>query len=148
MKKLVSIALIALFTIGAFAQDGRKKQRKQEFTVDQIATLKTKKMTLLLDLNSQQQQEILEINKQKVTEHKEKKAARKALKESDTKPTSEAIFNMKNDQLDNMIAHKADMKKVLTTEQFETWLQARKKKGKRLKKRSAQRKGQQRRVKR
>jgi len=145
MKKLVSIALMALFTIGAFAQDGRKKQRKQEFTVDQIATLKTKKMTLLLDLSSQQQEQILEINKQKVTEHKAKKAARKALKESDSKPTSDEIFNMKNDRLDDMIAHKADMKKVLTTEQFETWQQARKKKGKHLKKRGAQRKGQRRR---
>ncbi len=148
MKKLVSIALMALFTIGVFAQDGRKKQRKQEFTVDQIATLKTKKMTLLLDLNSQQQEQILEINKQKAAEHKTKKAARKALKERDTKPTSEELFNMKNDQLDNMIAHKAAMKKVLTAEQFETWQQARKKKGKRLKKRGAQKKAQQRRVKR
>ena len=148
MKKLASIALIALFTISAFAQERRDRQQKREFTVDQIAEIKTKKMTLLLDLNAQQQNQILEINKQKAAEHKAKKEARKAMKEREQKPTSDELFELKSKQLDDMIAHKAEMKKVLNAEQYETWLEARQKKGKRFKKRAAHRKGQQRRSKR
>jgi len=139
MKKLVSTALIALFMVSAIAQERRGKQQKPEFTVDQIATIKTKKLTLLLDLNSQQQQQILVINKQKVAEHKAKKEARRAMKESDKKPTSDQLFERKNKHLDVMIAHKAEMKEILTAEQYETWVETRKKKGKKLKQRKGKR---------
>ena len=148
MKKLASMILIVLFTISTFAQDGRNKQQKQDFTVDQLATLKTKKMTLLLDLNTQQQGQVLEINKQKIAEHKVKKTARKAMKESDKKPTSDELFELKNKQLDDMIAHKADMKKILTTEQFETWKKTRKHKVKRLKLKKGKRTMQQKKMRR
>jgi len=144
MKKIASIALIALFTMSVFAQERRQRQQKHDFTVDQIAAIKTKKMTLLLDLNTQQQNQILEINKQKVAEHKAKKEARKAMKEREQKPTSDELFELKSKQLDAMIAHKAEMKKILNEEQFETWVQERKKKGKRIRKRGAHRKAQQR----
>ncbi len=139
MKKFMTMALIALFTLSVAAQDGRKKQQKPEFTVDQIATIKTKKMTLLLDLNAQQQQQILAINKQKVAEHKAKKEARKKMRDSDQKPTSDQLFEQKNKQLDAMIAHKAEMKQILTAEQYETWQKTRKKKGKEMKQRKQQR---------
>ncbi len=149
MKKVITLALMALFTLSVAAQDGRKKQQKKaEFTVDQIATIKTKKMTLLLDLNSQQQQQILAINKQKVAEHKAKKAERKKLKESDQKPTNAQLFERKNKQLDAMIAHKAEMKQILTAEQYETWIEARKKKGKRMKQQKGKRMMQRKRMRR
>ncbi len=138
MKKIIMMVLIALFTVSVTAQDKQKKQ-KPEFTVDQIATIKTKKMTLLLDLNSQQQQQILAINKQKVAERKAKRATREKMKDSDKKPTSDELFERKNKQLDDMIAHKAEMKRILTPEQFETWQQNRKKKAKKIKQRKGKR---------
>jgi len=137
MKKLVSIVLMALFMVSAVAQERHGK--KQKFTIDQIATIRTKKLTLLLDLNAQQQQQILEINKLKVAEHKAKKEARKKQKESDQKPTGDQLFERKNKQLDAMIAHKAEMKEILTAEQYETWVKTRREKGKQRKQRKGKR---------
>jgi len=134
MKKLTSIALIALFTISSFAQTPERKQQRPDFTVDQLAELQTKKMTLHLDLTEQQQQEVLAINKREVADRKQKMEARKAARQGDKKPTSDEIFNRKSAQLDRMIAHKAELKKVLTKEQFETWEKSRKRKERQLKK--------------
>ena len=139
MKKLASIVLVALFTLSTFAQRQHKKQQRPDYTVDQIAELQTKKMTLHLDLTEQQQEEILEINKRKTVERKQKLAERKAAKETDKNLTSDEIFAKKSAQLDKMIAHKAEMKKILSKEQFETWERSAKRKVRHIqKKRSKQ----------
>ena len=147
MKKLVSIVLVALFTISAFAQRQYGKQQRPDFTVAQMAELQTKKMTLQLDLNEQQQKQVLEINKVKAVDRKQKMEARKAAKEANIKPTSDEIFNIKNARLDKMIASKAEMKKILTEDQFETWEKSRKRKGRHMKKKGKKRKMQQNRMK-
>lgn len=121
MKKLASIALVALFTISTFAQKQQRRQQRPDFTVDQMAELQTKKMTLQFDLSEQQQQQILEINTRKAADRKQKMEARQAAKIADKKPTSDEIFKNKSERMNNMIAHKAEMKKVLNETQFETW---------------------------
>jgi protein CpxP len=139
MKKLASIALVALFTISTFAQRQQKKQQRPDFTVDQIAELQTKKMTLQLDLNEKQQEEILEINKRKAVERKQKTEARKAIKGDDKKPSNDEIFKIKSERMDKMIAHKAEMKKILNEAQFETWEKSLKRKGRHMKKKGKNR---------
>ena len=142
MKKIASIALVALFTISTFAQKQQRKQQRPDFTVEQMAELQTKKMTLQLDLSEQQQQQILEINKRKAADRKQKMEVRKVAKEADKKPTSDEIFKMKNEKMDKMIAHKAEMKNILNETQFETWEKSLKRKGNHMRKGGKNRKMQ------
>jgi hypothetical protein len=121
MKYLLSLFLIS-FSLITFAQNESSKMRvKSDFTAEQEAILKTKKMTLQFDLNSSQQQQILEINKKMIADHKKKMEAHKAKMQSDTKPTSDERFKMMNDMLDAQIKHQNEMKKILKAEQYEDW---------------------------
>lgn len=133
MKKLIIIA-IALITIQGIAQ-GEKKQRPNsqersqkmnDLTPDETATLKTKKMTLHLDLNEKQQKDIYKINLENATKRKEMMATMKAKKESGQmeKPSKEQRLAMQNAKLDHQIATKAKMKSILNADQFAKWEQA------------------------
>jgi hypothetical protein len=140
MKKTASILLVALFTLSTFAQGEQRKQRHQDFTADQMAEIQTKKMTLHLDLTADQQEQIFEINKQNAVERKQKMEERKALKQSEKELSSDEIFTKKSARLDNMIAHKAAMKKILSDAQFEKWETSKKHSMHKMKKRKGQRK--------
>lgn len=124
-KTLVAIAMLT--SAVAFAQrDGHRGQRgefHQDLTVEQLATLKTKKMTLALDLTEKQQDAIYEINVANAEFRKEKMAERKANKDDGerTRPSTEERYAMENARLDRMIAQQQELKKILTDEQFEQW---------------------------
>jgi len=130
MKNLMLIAM-AFIMLQANAQDHKKDhpkkdkkehmQRHMDFTPEQMATLRTKKMTLSLDLTAAQQKSIHKIilanakaRKAKMEAHKKMKAANKG-----EKPSKEARFKMMNTKLDQQIAIKKQMKAVLSKEQFE-----------------------------
>lgn len=112
----------------AFGQRQEKQQVSRlndlkELSVEQLATLKTKKMTLALDLNEKQQEQIMDFHlehiafrKNKMEELQQKRAAG-ALK----KPTAEERYAMENARLDRMIAQQETLKKILNTEQYEQW---------------------------
>jgi hypothetical protein len=130
MKKLIVIAL-ALVCIQGFAQEGTKErpnreeraQRTSNLTPEETANLRTKKMTLHLDLNEAQQKEIYAINLENATKRKEMMDTFKAKKESGNmeKPPDAQRLAMKNAKLDHQIAMKAKMKKILNEEQFDKW---------------------------
>jgi hypothetical protein len=130
MKRLIVIAL-ALVSIQGFAQEERKErpnreeraQRMSNLTPEEAANLRTKKMTLHLDLNEAQQKEIYAINLENATKRKEMMDTFKAKKESGNmeKPSEEQRLAMKNAKLDHQIAMKAKMKKILNKEQFDKW---------------------------
>ena len=130
MKKLIIIA-VALLALQVTAQEQKKeRQNKQDrshkmmnLSAEDMATLQTKKMTLSLDLNESQQAKIQKINLENATKRKAMMAERKAKKESGTaqKPTQEQRVKMANAKLDNKIATKAKMKKVLNEEQYAKW---------------------------
>lgn len=134
MKKLILIAL-AFVAIQATAQE-QKKDRKNgdhkrghalaQLSAEEIATIQTKKMTLFLDLDESQQREIKKINLEKAIARKEHMEARKAKKESGTmeKPSKEDRVAKINKMLDNKIATKAKMKKILNAEQYAKWEKA------------------------
>lgn len=124
MKKL---ALIVLLVVGlsTYAQEGKKQERqgadRERLSPEQRNQLQLKKMTLELNLNESQQKEIAKILEEQSAKRQAEMAAFKANKDKGVKPTAEERFAMKNKKLDEAIALKAKVQKVLTPEQFKKW---------------------------
>ncbi len=139
MKKLLSFALLALFTIGTYAQEqeNQQKRKRANFTAEQIAELQTKKMALDLDLTKKQQDQIYEINIRKATERKQKKEELKAIRAEKKQLSSDELFNLKNNRLDRQLAHQAEMKEILNEKQFDTWEKTRKQRAHKAKRKMA-----------
>ena len=125
MKKLIIAALLVV-GMTSFAQDKKQMGRHhrdemEKFTPEQRNQLMLKKMTLELNLNASQQKEMSKI----IAENSAKREARmkemKANADSSTKPTSDEMFARKNRMLDEQIAMKETMKKILNPEQFKKW---------------------------
>lgn len=124
MKKLV-MAILIMAGITATAQDHQRKGKKgdmKDLTPEQVATIQTKKMTLVLDLNESQQKKIKTILTEDATARKAKMEERKANKEEGKKLlTSEEKYQMEIERLNHQIARKEQMKSILNDEQFENW---------------------------
>ena len=122
MKKLVIIALLSLSMTG-FAQEKKKQMNdgQPEFTAQQQNVLHLKKLTLELDLTAQQQKEISEIIANQQEKREATKAEMKKNRAEKKKLTNEEKFVLKNRVLDEKIALKNQMKKVLTANQLEKW---------------------------
>lgn len=118
MKKL-ALAVIAFIGLTLQAQD--KKMERQELTPEQRVELQVKKMTLDLDLNDKQQKDVKALLTAQHKKMEDAKAKRQAAKAENKKPSSEERFAMKSKMLDEQIAFKADMKKILTEKQMEKW---------------------------
>lgn len=135
MKKLfLAVALVVGITTVA-------QEKKEKFTPEQRVELQAKKMKLDLDLNDQQ---VTAVKKQLLAQAQKreaKKAAFKAQKEDAKKPSSDEVFAMKNNMLEEQIAHKAEMKKILTPEQYKKWEENREEDKSKMKKRFEKRKG-------
>lgn len=120
MKKLIlAIALVA--TTLTFAQERGRKGEK--LTPEQQTELQVKKLTLDLDLDAKQQNEVKAILLEQAQKRQVKMAEFKANKEKGEKPSADEKFAAKNEMLDNQIEHKAQMKKILKPEQFQKWEQ-------------------------
>ncbi|UJH66459.1 hypothetical protein [Allomuricauda sp. SCSIO 65647] len=126
MKKvLITMALLAGLT--GFAQrDGQQRHRGdalKEMTPEQVATLKTKKMALALDLTAEQQQKVKVIHLENAELRKNKMEERKAKREQgeQKKLTADERFAFENARLDRQLAQQAKMKEILTDEQYLQW---------------------------
>ena len=137
MKKLFLVALLSL-TISGIAQEKKKpaNAERPEFTTQQQTDLQVKKMTLDLDLTAKQQKEISEIIAKQQAKRAAMKTEMKNKRDEKKKLTADEKYVLKSQMLDEQIAHKEQMKKVLTPEQFEKW----EKTSKQNKKRFAERK--------
>ena len=123
MKKLIVMALLMVGTT-IFAQERNKKQQGNEmeqFTPEQRSELQVKKLTLELDLNELQQRDIKAFITDKNSKMQAHKSAMKAIKEKGTKPTRDERFAMKSKMLDEQIAAKKRMEKILNPKQLEKW---------------------------
>lgn len=118
MKKLL-IAIVMLGALTSFAQE--RKMDQDKLTPEQRVELQVKKMTLDLDLNDKQQKDIKKLLTEQAKKREEGKAKREAAKKVGTKPTSEERFAMKSKMMDEQIAFKAEMKKILSEKQMEKW---------------------------
>jgi len=125
MKKVCTLALLLIgaTVMAQEVQKGHHRAAMKDLTPEQMATLHTKKMTLALDLNESQQQQVHELSLENAKLRKVKMEERKAKKESgeSKKPTSEERYVRQLERLDQQIAHKAEMKSILSPEQYEKW---------------------------
>ena len=120
MKKII-LALALVMGFSGIAQQNRhhsKKQVLKELSAEQVATLHTKKMTLALDLDESQQQQLFDINVAEAEYRKSKMAARE---KRDGKSSADELFELQNERLDRQIAHQQQLKEILTDEQFQVW---------------------------
>lgn len=125
MKSIV----LALAMCMTFAMNAQEKSKKESLNLEQRVELQVKKMTLHLDLNENQQKEI----KKLLTEKNKKWEAGKDKRIKAKKDlTANEKFEIKNKRLDEKIAYKAEMKKVLTPAQFEKWENSKKQEGRKL----------------
>jgi hypothetical protein len=104
----------------------------KDLTPEQMATLQTKKMTLALDLTEAQQAQVKALHLENAKMRKTKMEERKAQKEEGEakKPTSEERYAMTNARLDHQIAQKAELKSILSDEQYAQWEKMDHRKGK------------------
>ena len=117
MKSLF-VAVLMMTGIFGFSQRGSGHGAMKDMSPEQVATLETKKMTLALDLNEKQQQQIQEIHLDKAIERQTFRQERKA---RDSKPDADERFEIMSDRLDKQIAVKDQMKDILSNEQYEKW---------------------------
>ena len=132
MKKIVVI-LIALVTLQVTAQDRKREFHRQnqgdrleavkDLTPEEMATLRTKKMTLRLDLTEAQQKQVQAINLEEAKFKKAQMEERRKRMESGNmeRPSKEERLKMMNDRLDRQIAMKQKMKNILDADQYKKW---------------------------
>jgi len=127
MKKLVGLtAIVILFSLTISAQgqnqrQGQKQGQRPNYTPEQMATLQTNKLALRLDLNENQKKAIYKLNMKNAEEREAIRAEFQKNKGQRTPITSDERFERENSRLEKQIAHKTEMKKILTDEQFQEW---------------------------
>ncbi|MCF6278731.1 MAG: hypothetical protein L3J14_00105 [Flavobacteriaceae bacterium] len=129
MKKLV-IVCVALITLNAqgqkdvmLFQKNTKKEFIENLTPQEFSELKTKKMTLRLDLTESQQDEIQKIHFRNAIDRKFKKEERrkKGAQIKALKLSKEERLQMMNNRLDKQIEMKKQFREVLNEKQYEKW---------------------------
>lgn len=126
MKKLM-IAVLLLIGISAFAQNRKEmgnrpdRPEMEKFTPEQRNLLMLKKITLELDLNEKQQEQVKQIIAEQSAKREATKAERIARKQNNEKPSPDEIFEMKIKMLDDQIEMQNKMKAILSQEQFRDW---------------------------
>jgi len=144
MKKLVVLLVIMIALSSSINAQGNGKRGIQNFTPEQIATLQTKKMAMLLDLNQEQQTSIFDFQKNQAMVRQAMRKSMLERKLNGKTLSSDELFQLKSSRLDRMQQHKTAMQKILNQEQFTKWQTMRK--GKMMSKQGCnnlQRKGQQ-----
>ena len=131
------VLMIFLIVVSATLQaqppgKGREGHRKnmhdkmEQLSPQQKAELKTKEMTLHLDLTEVQQTEILKLNLEMATKREQNKPK---MKEKGEISANEMYARVSN-RLDEKIATKKKLKSILTKEQFEKFEKSQFRKGK------------------
>lgn len=113
------LAAVMMMGVTVMAQHGER--RHEPLKPEQKAELASKKMTLALNLNEKQQKDVQKLFLDKAKKNEQTRAQRKADEAAGKKPTADERYAMMNRRLDEKIALKAEMKKVLTAEQFTKW---------------------------
>ncbi|MFA5298770.1 MAG: hypothetical protein WC389_11250 [Lutibacter sp.] len=123
MKKLVGIVtMIVLFSLSVNAQvKGNGLGRGSDLTTEQMATLQSKKMTLLLGLNENQQKDVYKMMLKSAEEQQKNRAEFRGKRQDGIKLTADERFNFENARVERQLLHKTEMKKILTKEQFTKW---------------------------
>ena len=140
MKNIASI-LVFIFVFTFTIQAQKKRGYKQQPTINQQTSLKVKQMTLVLDLSDKQQQQVNPLLRAEIAFRQAAMEKRKEARVEKRRPTSDEIYLIKSQLLDNKITMKRSMKDILNTTQFKTFQKIykqrmKKKKGKEQRQRS------------
>jgi len=95
--------------------------KMEQLKPEQRVELRTKELTLALDLNDKQQKDIKTLLTEKNAKAEKMRAKHEADRAANKKPTADERFAMKSQMLDEKIAVKKEMKRVLTAEQYIKW---------------------------
>lgn len=122
MKNLIVVALLSL-TLSGIAQEKRAKNQVEhpELSMEQRTELQVKKLTLELDLSLKQQKEIATIVANQQAKREAFRIEVQNKRAENKKATADEKFAMRSKMLDERIAYKNEMKKVLSTEQLAKW---------------------------
>lgn len=124
MKTMKNIALVVLLglSLSMYAQRGKGQHgQRSEFTSEQQAVLKTKKMALALDLNEDQQEKLIDLNTKWAEKRSQYKEAYKKQKEAEQKPDADARYERQLQMLDDQLAYQKELEKILNKEQYLSW---------------------------
>ena len=103
---------------------GHGKERRENFTPEQRTELKVKKLTLDLDLSDKQQKDLQKLFLAAETQKAQLMAQHKADREAGKKLADDEKFALKAKRLDNQIALKREVKKILSAEQYASFEKA------------------------
>lgn len=107
--------------LGLAAGAQQRGEKHERLKPEQRAELKAKEMTLALNLNDKQQKDVKTLLLDRSKKAEAAMAERKAARDAGKKHTADERFAMRSKMLDAQIATKAEMRKILTTEQFAKW---------------------------
>lgn len=130
MKKVCIVALLVI-GLSSFAQERKERHPKgemEQMTPEQRNQLHLKKMTLNLDLNAKQQEQLTKI----LADQSAKREAMKAEHKVKMEEAKAIRFEMKKKILDEQIEMKNKMKSILSAEQFSKWEMKKEKNNKRM----------------
>ena len=130
MKKVCIVALLVI-GLSSFAQERKERHPKgemEQMTPEQRNQLHLKKMTLDLDLNAKQQEQLTKI----LADQSAKREAIKVEHKAKMEEAKAIRFEMKKKILDEQIEMKNKMKSILSAEQFAKWEMRKEKNNKRM----------------
>lgn len=120
MKKML-IATVLLLTAVGFAQE--KRSKTNDLSPEKKVEIQVSRMKIELDLNDNQTAEIRKIMTEQHQKAALKRAERATKKDSLHKLDPAARQQLKKNREAQEQAHEAQMKKILSAAQFETWKQ-------------------------
>lgn len=115
MKKAF-LLLLVVFTSISFGQ--RKKIDREKFTPEQRIELRVKKLTLKLDLNKEQENQIKALLKEENSSKELKRTNLKLKRQNKQKITTDELFHLKMQKIEYQIERKSKFKKILNIEQM------------------------------
>ncbi|HSP12204.1 MAG TPA: Spy/CpxP family protein refolding chaperone [Salegentibacter sp.] len=122
MKK-ISLILMLMISVSAFAQERKQKKAHQdrvERSSEERASLRMERMTSQLDLTKDQQEEMQKFYKEQAKEREAYRAERKEARNmNETARTKRS--EVRNLRAEKREEHREKMKEILTEEQFSTW---------------------------
>ena len=123
MKKL-AIVLVVLLGFGAYSQNQSQcndRGIKNQFTAEQNADLRSKRMAMHLDLNSDQQKKVYKLILKQEQDLSVLKTQMLKDRVAGKQATSDDHFNLMSKGLDAKLAFQNELKSILTPAQFENW---------------------------
>lgn len=98
--------------------DKRRMEQKAHLTPEQRTELRAKQLTLALDLNDKQQKDVQKLIQGREVKKQELIEKHKVDREAGKKLTDDERFAMRSQMLDDRIALKREMKKILNTDRY------------------------------